>query len=202
MFIWISLLDLHGNLEKHNSSIFEAGSPMWYNCVRVCEQRRESPSGLVCGRKAPERCRGCWVLRRRAPTQSCKGRARANTGTKSKSFKMLHHRLSMTVTLEVISNKLAVKGNDIAEQTLHLSIAPYQVSDDRKVVIYISRCRRLGFLLASLLLISLASPAHGQGGFGNFIQNLFRPIMRQTYPKFKIILKSPKTLKRCKKYVS
>merc|ERR1712001_671477 len=40
------------------------------------------------------------------------------------------------------------------------------------------RHRRLGFLLASLLLISLGSPAHGQGGFGNFIQNLFRPIMR------------------------
>merc|ERR1712088_1161061 len=38
--------------------------------------------------------------------------------------------------------------------------------------------RRLGFLLATLLLVSLASPAHGQGGFGNFIHNLFRPIMR------------------------
>ena len=43
--------------------------------------------------------------------------------------------------------------------------------------------RRLGFLLASLLLISQGSPAHGQGGFGNFIQNLFRPIMRQSDTK-------------------
>jgi hypothetical protein len=38
--------------------------------------------------------------------------------------------------------------------------------------------RRLGFLLATLLLVSLTTPADGQGGFGNFIQNLFRPIMR------------------------
>ena len=38
--------------------------------------------------------------------------------------------------------------------------------------------RRLALLVGSLLLICLASPADGQGGFGNFIQNLFRPIMR------------------------
>ena len=50
--------------------------------------------------------------------------------------------------------------------------------------------RRLGFLLASLLLISLGSPAHGQGGFGNFIQNLFRPIMRQIDTKLPLIFKS------------
>ena len=50
--------------------------------------------------------------------------------------------------------------------------------------------RRLGFFLASLLLISLGSPADGQGGFGNFIQNLFRPIMRQIDTKLPLIFKS------------
>ena len=43
---------------------------------------------------------------------------------------------------------------------------------------YTSYPRRLALLVGSLLLICLASPANGQGGFGNFIQNLFRPIMR------------------------
>ena len=56
---------------------------------------------------------------------------------------------------------------------LHHRLVTMTLADKSNIVFL---PRRFGFLLASLLLVS--SPADGQGGFGNFIHNLFRPIMR------------------------
>ena len=59
---------------------------------------------------------------------------------------------------------------------LHHRLMTMTLADKTDICLFFSR--RFGFLLASLLLVSLTSPADGQGGFGNFIHNLFRPIMR------------------------
>ena len=82
------------------------------------------------------------------PPQSCKGRARANIG----KTQVLRRQKTYTM--------------------LHHRLMTMTLADKSNIC----SSRRFGFLLASLLLVS--SPADGQGGFGNFIHNLFRPIMR------------------------